>query len=199
MEQALPRVKASPGFWVDPHRLRSVATLIRLDRPVKSFERWIARIPGVYSESVLEETPKRNTTIDNDVNCIAKLKDYRSLMPMAQEAHKPMFFLKPGDGALGAHTYAVQDAYGDFLEVGSEDRQKDRTAVALDGHATGEDPRDPRLGERSQVLPRGHGLRASVPPCFPLARFSSCRAPRSCTRMGPLRRLNGGPVAISGG
>jgi hypothetical protein len=38
-------------------------------------------------------------------------------MPLAQEARKPMFFLKPADGALGAHTYAVAEAYKDFLEV----------------------------------------------------------------------------------
>jgi hypothetical protein len=25
-------------------------------------------------------------------------------MPMAREAHKPMFYLKPADGAIGAHT-----------------------------------------------------------------------------------------------
>lgn len=44
----------------------------------------------------------------------ALLKHYRSLIPMAQEASKPMFSLKPTDGALGAHPYAVQDAYSDF-------------------------------------------------------------------------------------
>ena len=90
---------------------------IRLDRPVQAFDKWIARIPGVYAKSVLEKAMSRTVTIDSDKNCIAKLKDYRSLMPMAQEAHKPMFFLKPADGALGAHTYAVQDVYNDFLEV----------------------------------------------------------------------------------
>jgi cellulose biosynthesis protein BcsQ len=90
---------------------------IRLDRPVQAFDKWIARIPGVYAESVLAKAANRKTTIDNDKNCIAKLKDYRSLMPLAQEARKPMFFLKPADGALGAHTYAVKDAYDDFLAV----------------------------------------------------------------------------------
>jgi hypothetical protein len=90
---------------------------IRLDRPVQAFDKWIARIPGVYAESVLGKTPNPTATIDSDKNCIAKLKDYRSLMPMAQEARKPMFFLKPADGALGAHTYAVKDAYDDFLGV----------------------------------------------------------------------------------
>ena len=90
---------------------------IRLDRPVKAFERWIARIPSTYAEAVLQQTPDPELTIDTDPNCIAKLKDYRSLMPLAQEARKPMFFLKPADGALGAHTYAVTEAYKDFKNV----------------------------------------------------------------------------------
>jgi chromosome partitioning protein len=89
---------------------------IRLDRPVKAFDRWIARIPSTYVESVLD-LPPTSATVDTDPNCIAKLKDYRSLMPLAQEARKPMFFLKPADGALGAHTYAVADAYSDFKTV----------------------------------------------------------------------------------
>jgi hypothetical protein len=66
---------------------------------------------------VLDEQPDAGLTIESDPNCIAKLKDYRSLMPLAQEARKPMFFLKPADGALGAHTYAVRDAYKDFKRV----------------------------------------------------------------------------------
>jgi cellulose biosynthesis protein BcsQ len=93
---------------------------IRLDRPVKAFDRWIARIPGTYRHSVLDESEGPEVTVDNDSNCIAKLKDYRSLMPLAQEAHKPMFFLKPADGALGAHANAVQDVYREFSSVASK-------------------------------------------------------------------------------
>jgi hypothetical protein len=74
-------------------------------------------MPSTYAQAVLNEAPKPNVTVETDPNCIAKLKDYRSLMPLAQEARKPMFFLKPADGALGAHTYAVNDAYKDFKEV----------------------------------------------------------------------------------
>ena len=62
---------------------------IRLDRPVKAFDRWIARIPSTYAESVLEEPSDPAVSIDNDPNCIAKLKDYRSLMPLAQEGANP--------------------------------------------------------------------------------------------------------------
>jgi cellulose biosynthesis protein BcsQ len=90
---------------------------IRLDRPVKAFERWMARMPSTYAEAVLQEPLEPKVTIDTDPNCIARLKDYRSLMPLAQEARKPMFFLKPADGALGAHTYSVTEAYKDFKMV----------------------------------------------------------------------------------
>ena len=35
-------------------------------------------------------------------------------MPMAQEARKPMFRLKPADGAIGAHVQAVRDCFLEF-------------------------------------------------------------------------------------
>lgn len=107
----LPSGKLQPvGYIVLRHT-------IRLDRPVKAFERWMARMPSTYAEAVLQQPPDPEVTIDTDPNCIGKLKDYRSLMPLAQEARKPMFFLKPADGALGAHTYAVTDAYKTFEMV----------------------------------------------------------------------------------
>jgi cellulose biosynthesis protein BcsQ len=90
---------------------------IRLDRPVQAFDRWIARMPSTYAKAMLQKKSDPKLTIDNDPNCIAKLKDYRSLMPLAQEARKPMFFLKPADGALGAHTHSVTQAYKDFKTV----------------------------------------------------------------------------------
>jgi chromosome partitioning protein len=35
-------------------------------------------------------------------------------MPMAQEVRKPMFLLRPADGAFGGHQQAVQSCYADF-------------------------------------------------------------------------------------
>jgi cellulose biosynthesis protein BcsQ len=93
---------------------------IRLDRPVKAFDRWIARMPATYAKAVLEQSPDPSVTIDTDPNCIAKLKDYRSLMPLAQEARKPIFSLKAADGALGAHAHAVSDAYDDFKRLATK-------------------------------------------------------------------------------
>ena len=40
-----------------------------------------------------------------------------SLMPLAQEARKPMFALKPADGALAGHVNAVADCRRDFRRL----------------------------------------------------------------------------------
>ena len=90
---------------------------VRLDRPVKADERWIQKIPGVYREAVLEKPAADDITIKNDEHCLALLKHYRSLMPLAQEARKPMFFLKSADGAIGSHLGVVQEAYKDFRKL----------------------------------------------------------------------------------
>ncbi len=90
---------------------------IRLDRPVKAYERWMARFPSTYREAVLDSPAEPSITVKDDPNCIARLKDYRSLMPLSQEARKPMFFLQPADGALGAHSLAAKECYRDFQRV----------------------------------------------------------------------------------
>jgi len=90
---------------------------VRLDRPVKAYERWIARIPEVYRHAVLDEAENKNISVTNDPHSLALLKHYTSLMPLAQEARKPMFHLKPADGAIGAHFQAVKSAYDDFAQL----------------------------------------------------------------------------------
>ena len=87
---------------------------IRADRPVKAYQKWIERIPGVYRDAVLDERAVKVPDVDHDPHCLSMLKHYRSLMPMAMEVRKPMFFLKPADGAIGAHVSAVAGCYADF-------------------------------------------------------------------------------------
>ncbi|MCY2965292.1 MAG: AAA family ATPase [Planctomycetota bacterium] len=107
-ELRLPRGQMLPiGYIVQQHA-------VRMDRPVKAFDRWMARIPAVYSGDVLGIPSTSPVSVANDDNCLAMLKNYRSLMPLAQDALKPMFYLKAADGALGGHLKAVQDCYIDF-------------------------------------------------------------------------------------
>jgi len=106
---SIPSGDMSPaGYVVMPHA-------VRLDRPVKAYDRWMVRIPAVYRETVLDEkASKVAPRVEDDPNCLAALKHYRSLMPLAQEARKPMFKLTAADGALGGHAKAVQECYRDF-------------------------------------------------------------------------------------
>lgn len=102
---------------------------IRDSRPVKAYQRWLDRIPGVYRESILDKATAKPPAPEKDPFNLALLKHYRSLMPMAMDAHKPMFFLKPADGAIGAHVEAVKACYDDFLRLAK--CVADKAGVAL--------------------------------------------------------------------
>lgn len=111
MSVPLPQGDMRPlGYVVMQHAVRS-------DRPVKAYRDWIARIPDVYRRAVLGEPDFQLLPPGEDPYCLAQIKHYRSLMPLAMEARKPMFHLKPADGAIGAHQKAVQDCQTDFRSL----------------------------------------------------------------------------------
>lgn len=104
----LPAGRMRPlGYIVMQHGIKE-------KRPVKSYLAWANRIPKIFQESVLRQVPTPGISVETDINCLALLKHYHSLVPMAMEARKPIFLLKPADGAIGAHLYAVGQAYKDF-------------------------------------------------------------------------------------
>ena len=107
----LPSAKVMPaGYVVVQHAARE-------GRPVQAYQKWIGRIPLVYRREALDSTSVESTSTEVDSECLATLKHYRSLMAMAHEARKPMFYLRAADGALGGHVYAVQDCYQDFKRL----------------------------------------------------------------------------------
>ncbi len=99
------------GYVVQQHS-------VRLSRPVKAYDKWVNKMPRGYAVSLLDETegPYANTP-QKDENSLATIKHYRSLVPMAQEARKPVFKLTSGDGAIGGHAGAVTSAYDDFRSL----------------------------------------------------------------------------------
>ncbi|MEJ0036963.1 MAG: AAA family ATPase [Gammaproteobacteria bacterium] len=101
----------------------------RLDRAVKPY-RWMAQIPSAYREATSD--PPASTiprSIADDPECLAVLMHYRSLIPLAQDARKPMFFLKPADGATGGHIPAVQSCYREFRELAQRLAARCRIAI----------------------------------------------------------------------
>ena len=83
----------------------------------KAYRIWLERIPEVYMREVCRDAITPVPLLEQDRNCLAVLKHYRSLMPMAQEARKPMFQLTPADGAIGSHSYAARDCGEDFRKL----------------------------------------------------------------------------------
>ena len=89
----------------------------RLSRPVRAYERWVARIPGEYARTMTGQDPA-SASSDSDPACLGVMRHYQSLMPLAQDALRPMFHLRPADGVIGAHMDAVQRCAEDFRRLG---------------------------------------------------------------------------------
>ncbi|MGH7756229.1 MAG: ParA family protein, partial [Vulcanimicrobiaceae bacterium] len=107
----LPEGAMTPiGYVIMQHAMR-------LDRPVLAYGKWMKLIPNAYHMRILGETDDTPDDPRLDDSCIATLKNYRSLMPLAMEARKPMFMLRVADGALGAQQDAVQKCYDDFRDL----------------------------------------------------------------------------------
>lgn len=108
---SIPAGSMTPaGYVVMQHGIRD-------SRPVVAYQRWMERIPAVYRQAVLDAATSQWPKVAVDPYNLSLLKHYRSLMPMAMEARKPIFDLKPADGAIGSHTEAVRNCYKDFLTL----------------------------------------------------------------------------------
>lgn len=112
--------KSNQGFSLPGGKMKPIGYLcqqhsVRMDRPVKAYDKWVNRIPHVYREVILNNNRSNDTPIQTeDEYCLATIKHYRSLIPMAQEKRKPIFDLTPSDGAIGSHATSARDAEKDF-------------------------------------------------------------------------------------
>ncbi len=115
----LPKGEMKPiGYVVQQHG-------VRLRRPVKAYDRWVNRMPEAYHRFLLDHKSGPYPVQPNeDPHCLATVRHYRSLVPMSQEAQKPIFLLTAADGAIGSHAVAVSDAYDDFKKLADLIRRK---------------------------------------------------------------------------
>ncbi len=115
----LPQGAMQPiGYVVQQHG-------VRLGRPVRAYDKWVNRMPEAYHTYLLNRVSgPYPATAEDDEHCLATVRHYRSLVPMAQEARKPIFHLKPVDGAIGGHAAAVSGAYQDFRALANLIRQR---------------------------------------------------------------------------
>ena len=107
----LPTGEMKPaGYVVMQHGIRD-------SRPVQAYQKWMDRIPRTYRESVLGECGDKIPNLEHDPHRLALLKHYRSLMPLAMEARKPIFHLTASDGAIGSNANAVGRCREDFEKL----------------------------------------------------------------------------------
>ncbi len=115
-EFLLPEGGMKPvGYLVQQHG-------VRLSRPVKAYDKWVNRMPEEYARNLLGDSvgPYAATPAQDTVHALATVKHFRSLVPMAQEARKPIFHLTAADGAIGSHAAAANDARRDFKQLANK-------------------------------------------------------------------------------
>lgn len=89
------------GYIVQQH-------LARADRIPSGYQRWATMIPDFFHRYVLgEEDVSPELKIEMDPQCLTFIKHYASLVPLAQQAGKPIFDLKQADGIGGTQQKGV--------------------------------------------------------------------------------------------
>jgi chromosome partitioning protein len=121
---SLPRGRIQPAGYV------VMQAGMRLSRPVKAYERWVQRMPVEYHRSVLEEAVGDAMPLEQDGWKLGTMRHYQSLMPLAQDARKPMFHLKSADGAIGAHMDSVLRCREDFDRLASSIQRRISKSLA---------------------------------------------------------------------
>lgn len=113
----IPAAISAPRATMAPLGYVIMQPEMRLDRPVRAFQRRLGRIPWVYGSTVLghEAWPDNDRSYET-----ATLRNYRSLMPLAHDARKPMFDLRTADGALGSTQKYVQTCYQEFESLAEQ-------------------------------------------------------------------------------
>jgi cellulose biosynthesis protein BcsQ len=109
----LPALPLPPGN-IDPVGYVVLQNAIRLDRPVQAYAKWLGRIPGAFHVYVEGGSDQDGNAPATDPSCLATVRNYRSLAPLAQDARKAIFDLRAADGAIGSHARLVAMCYDEF-------------------------------------------------------------------------------------
>jgi cellulose biosynthesis protein BcsQ len=111
-------VAAALGRWrMVPRRMTPVGYVVQEHAPrlaETSGASPVTRLSAEYGRSVLREIETLGHSLASEPSCIGAIKPFHSLQRMAAEARRPMFSLRPADGAVGSHALAVQEAYRDY-------------------------------------------------------------------------------------
>lgn len=117
LRMAPTSVPGLPGGAMHPLGYVLLQHGMRAGRPVKAHERWMAQVPGVYRRDVLGAEGPAATTIADDTACLGAVRNYHSLIPLAQEARKPVFALGGAERVFGSHAQTVSESFAEFSSL----------------------------------------------------------------------------------
>lgn len=124
LQRAHRHRSATPQPYLPEHSVRPLGYIVQQhvvhsDRPVKAYQRWMREIPIRFARDVLMEDVEDLIPVDvhEDPRCLGLLRHFASLVPLAQEARKPLFDLKHADGILGSQFQTVASAYKAFAAL----------------------------------------------------------------------------------
>lgn len=116
-------VKGKPQEYLPPHDFLPLGYMVqqhraRADRPVADYARWAESIPADYRRYVLDQEPGSVPgPLGDDEHCLALIPHYASLIPLAQQARKPIFDLRQADGIGGGQIQAVARCRENFHRI----------------------------------------------------------------------------------
>jgi len=111
VQAKLPPHSFTPvGYVVQQH-------LARNDQAVKGYAKWAEAIPATFRKEVLGLEGEGSVSVEADSHCLASIRHFASLVPIAQQARKPMFDLKQSDGIGGGQIQAVARCRGEFEQL----------------------------------------------------------------------------------
>jgi len=111
-------VAAALDRWrVVPTRMTPIGYVVR-EHSVHSGEALgstvLARLTAEYGRTIAGAIEEVGHSMAGQPPVIGAVKPFHSLQRMAAEARRPVFSLRPADGAVGSHALAVQEAYRDY-------------------------------------------------------------------------------------
>jgi len=91
--------------------------LARKDQAVEGYAKWAEAIPDTFRQEVLVAPSAPEVTVDRDPHCLASIRHFASLVPIAQQSRKPMFDLEQSDGIGGGQIQAVARCRQEFTTL----------------------------------------------------------------------------------
>lgn len=91
-------------------------------KPTKAWSRWASEIPTYINNYVVTPLsspgiPSANLVVSASDYKLGEMKNYHGLIPMSQDALKPVFELKTGDGVIGDHHKYVKQNFEEYKQM----------------------------------------------------------------------------------